>query len=724
MERPFNYIIKTHINTLVKPYDAYRMYQPIANVPRDDMIVKCIEETHRVYGADPTIVPAFNQMISKLLQCKYWWIYGTSCAIQNRVLRDTIIDKIIELFGSFLTTGILNRILSKASKLKGATVRKLVNINNGELINKTTISRIIALGMDCQPIINAQNRIIKKNGNKRKVLIQIDSSQIIAYILSDKQYKLFSTIFDSKHLNFEKLDYDFIHPNEVTIQLIESIKTTPVIKRIKKMLKSIEVPEDFGFNLYNDIIQKKFTKTNPPSLTTMIGLIIVIDTIGHFHTNIIYQIKKDIINAIDKFMQQCTGEITERINTTRKILKYLVDISRKYDIELLERKDILHVPIKNNQQNNNIDMMKVMVDPTVTSYDPVPDIIPLCSGYLYDDMTYYVSHLLEKKYMEYDQLLVFLISIGAVSLSDTDFELKLRENDIDIFNHPLTGDIINNIIRYSYDDNGEEMINRLIRDKHCFGKNDIDNIVSYATVEQIYRARLSIETDKDISTLNMMARRLCNDDNMLRSSSSYINTIVSAIECLSTYQKYFLFSDIPIPKKYKKEDIATYLDRMYDNNNIWSEIRCRLTHPYNIQHAGIIMDSEYLEMFINCNNQSEPLWLLNNLDHIDSFYELDIDTIMSLDWYLIRKFMLKLKSGEVESSNISNFIDKGKLQYWSDYRKGHFLEEANNFRLSDCTPREIEIMQIIDALPEFHKRKEEQAILESFDLLNDDNSDD
>jgi hypothetical protein len=714
MERPFNYIIQTRSSSLAQPFDNYDRWRA---APRHDDIVTCIEETYRVYGRDPTIKRSLDLAVTRLAQPKYTWRHGTVCAIQIRNKRNEIVEKLIDLFGELLTSSMMNKILSKGNKLQVRILRKLAMANGGSLVTKTTIDRLFSLGVDFLPTINSINAKLKKTKSRQKPF-QLEDKHIVSYVLSESQYSLFSKLFSEKHLKIAEKEYDFIEINDHTRELQDSIRKAPVIKRVMKFIQKGQISPDLGYKLYGAIIDKKFKKRQP-SIQNIIGVLIVLDVMGCPDMRIYLQIKKKIIKTIQNMADKQTKL---DILIIRKDLRCLSRFARKCGIELIDRSTVLEAM----DLDNSIDLLRIIVDPTITYYDPISDLPIIECTQMYQTSDEYIEHLIDRGYLKWptidadenvDNILLYLYSHGFCD--PIRYRKKFSERGVDIFNHPLTDEIMTNLIGYSLDW-AETVIRMLVKNKWCFSSNDIDVIRLPETLRYIYESRLSVETEGDLLRLKNIIRRIRCEKKVELDPLNYRDLIIAVIATMSDYQMYHIFKKVNIPKRRKGETVEKYIQRQYSDRKFWKSVFDNIHEYENIHRYGLELTPELAELTL-LNARFVTIMAVDPI-YVEWFRSLDDEVLMTSPYRLTWEYLLNVKHGDINPYNLDRFIDPDTLKFWRECRIGRLKEEEDNFHISSCSVADMEKIEIIKALPAHYERVEEEAVIESFNLLIEDDS--
>lgn len=710
MERPFNYIIQTYVSTLATPYDNY---QPWRNPPRpgNDNILKCIEETYRAYRADPTICKDLGLAIDKLCKSHYWQRFGSVSALEVRNERNEIVDKIVERFGGILTTGMINKIVKKGGKLKIPTLRNLINIQNGMLVTKTTISHMATRGIDITPIIASLNAKIKRSESGKKQF-EFDESYLISFIVSDQRYGSFAKLYESKTLKVEENNYDFVNGNDDVRKLMQSIKNAPIIKTIKKMCRIVRPSADFGSDLFEEL-NNKWYKKKPLTMLNIVGFLVILDVLGYPSPEIYSKIKTDIVRIIKNAVNSHTKLNNEAFVEIRSELRCLVGLSRKNNVELIDRR-VIDIVFK---EMHDLDILKVMVDPEITSYDPIPDLLTIEMSDIYYKTDEYINHLLDKGYLQYpsdensDNTMLYMYSKGL--LQPSTYLEKFREHGIDVFSHPLTGDIFDNLLHYIDGDWENDLITMMAKNKWCFNSEDIDHIIQPCVLDSILEARLSIETDQDVERIKRLVRRSARQVDDMNSAENY-ELYIRILSTLSDYQLYQVSKKMTLSKMNKGEKMDDYLDRNYNNQTFWDNVsKCAWR-----EHIGwdrLPLTSELAEvlltrsMYLMCVSYERRFceWIRSQSE----------DILMTSPYYLVREYLMRMKRGEVSPYNLDKFFDKDRIRYFEDYREQYFREVESSFHLSSCTSKEVEKIEILKALPAYYERQEKQAMVKSFNLL-------
>ena len=712
MERPFNYIIQTHVSTLAKPFDNYQQWR---NPPRpgNDMIIECVEETYRIYHTDPTIRKDLGLAIDKLCRSHYWWKFGSVSALEIRNERNEIVDKIVERFGSIFTTGMINKIVRKGGKLKIPTLRNLINIQNGMLVTKTTISRMAARGIDIIPIIRSLNDEIKKSKSRKKQF-EFNESHLISFILSDQRYGPFSKLYEPKTLKVKENNYDFVNGNDDVRKLMQSMENVPIIKTIKKMCRIAKPSVNFGSDLFEEL-NKKWYKNKPPTMLNIVGFLIVLDVLGYPSPRIYSKIKTDIVRIIKNAVNSHTKLNNEAFVEIRSELRCLVGLSRKNNVELVDRR-VIDIAFK---ERHDLDILRVMVDPEITSYDPIPDLLTIETSNIYCETDEYISHLLDRGYLQYpsdensDNTMLYMYSKGL--LQPSTYLEKFREHGVDIFSHPLTGDIFDNLLHHIDEDWEDDLITMMAKNKWCFSSKDIDNVILPCVLENILEARLSIETDQDIQRIKRLIRRSARLVVNMNNAENY-ELYIRILSTLSDYQLYQVSKEMTLPKMKKGEKMDDYLDRNYNCYTFWNNVS-KCASWYHILWNCLPLTSDLAEIMLT---NTEFLMILSYerrfCEWIRSQSE---DILMVSPHYMVREYLMRMKRGEVSPYNLDRFFDEDRIKYFEDYREQYFREAENSFHPSSCTPKEMEKINILKALPAYYIRQEERAIVESFNLLID-----
>lgn len=720
MERPFGYIIHTSTKELALPYDNYE-YLPVAHP--FDAIITCIENTHSIYGSDPTITQNLGLAIERLLKVEYNYRFGHMCAIQIRNKRNEIVEKLVDLFGILFTKSHVSKIINKCDHLKNKVIRKLVRVQNGSLIDKMILNKIFKFGIDATTLFDKNN--FKKQLFKEKHIYSYSRSHVELFLnlCSNKTLEQIKSSFDDP-------DHDNKH------QLYKTIAKTPIIVRLSKMIKQIPISQDFGFNLYKTIITTEQFTNKHITIMNLVGILIVLEVLNVTDQRVMIDIKRNIVSTICKQISYCKKNSKkilgnksdsekshilpdEKIHKIQNELRFMSQFFTLSGMELIDRRVVMDIfeLFDKKIYIDPMNVIKITIDKSITSYDPIPDLTELVISPISYNSDEYIEHLIKHNYLNFNDvvesnIILYLFSIGCVKTLSY-LEKFLEYRNIDVMNHPLTGEIVLNLLKYGDISFDKDFISMFIDNKWCFKSDELDRIMDCDIVNAIYNTKnvnLNVETEQDIIKLQNIIRLSSQyDDNYDKLNYLvYRDLMIIVISKMTDYQILEIYRKSNFPKIRKSESLDTYTRRMFDNLNFWKAILQGMC-SHNIYLFGLELSPELGEIYVK-KSQFTPLLSIHP-KYVEWIRNLDDEIIMSSPYYLTRLYLLKVKSGLIYPYNLDKFIDSSTLKYITDYQSGHISEGENNFNISMCSVEDLERITIIKYLLDLPDKIKQESMI-------------
>lgn len=336
-------------------------------------IVKIIKDTHATWGENGVSDADFEQMIMILT------ISGMSSIIACR--RDPeIITTLCTCFPTKMNKKHIDRLIKTMKKT--SYPKKCIDAisNLGHVFTKTQLKLLIAAGYDMMSGMETMNydEFIALFNNEEYT--------------NDLRYALSVKYDDSPHLLDER------------IKTMNDLRAKYDIKFDKKFI---------------DTIMTKVYKGGMLNLTTLLNIHLVAkkldiifdrEQLKHILKNYAF---RDLITYYDE--ARCTND------QKCMLLKCICDY---YGPSIIDREFILDF-------YDRIDIIKLIIHPSMTNYNPLEDLFFMLVQ-MGTRAWEYLDHLLEYKYLNYDDFLLYLLSLGFDNDQATIMHKHINNNNIKI----------------------------------------------------------------------------------------------------------------------------------------------------------------------------------------------------------------------------------------------------------------------------------------------------